>query len=66
MKILKKLLSVLTAGVMAFTMLCLPASAANDFESAKLVDSGKKVSYTCKFKKASMVFIMFYARKFIR
>lgn len=52
MKILKKLLSVLTAGVMAFTMLCLPASAANDFESAKLVDSGKKVSYTCKFEKS--------------
>lgn len=48
MKILKKMLCGVMAAVMMVTALCVPASAANDFESAKLVDSGKKVSFQLK------------------
>jgi len=51
MKILKKMLCGVMAAVMMITALCVPASAANDYDSAKLVDSGKKVTFTCKFDK---------------
>lgn len=49
MKILKKMLCGVMAAVMMVTALCIPASAANDYDGAKLVDSGKKVSFTTKY-----------------
>lgn len=49
MKILKKMLCGVMAAVMMVTALCIPASAADDYEKAKLVDSGKKVSFTTKY-----------------
>ena len=49
MKKITKILSVLMAAVMLMTALCVPAYAADEFEKAKLIDSGKKVSFTTKY-----------------
>ncbi len=51
MKKITKILSVLMAAVMLMTALCVPAYAADELKSAKLVDSGSKVSFKCKFDK---------------
>ncbi len=48
MKKITKVLSVLMAAVMLMTALCVPASAADDFKSAKLVNSRSKVSFQLK------------------
>ena len=46
MKKITKVLSVLMAAVMLMTALCVPASAASNLKSAKMINSGKKISYT--------------------
>lgn len=46
MKKITKILSVLMAAVMLMAALCVPASAASNLKSAKMIDSGKKISYT--------------------
>ena len=51
MKKITKVLSVLMAAVMLMTALCVPASAADELKSAKLVNSGNKVTFQCKFDK---------------
>ncbi len=51
MKKFTKILSVLMAAVMAFTVLCVPVYAADEYASAKLVNSGSKVSFTLKATK---------------
>lgn len=51
MKKITKVLSVLMAAVMLMTALCVPVSAADEFEKAKLVNSGSKVSFELKATK---------------
>lgn len=51
MKKITKILSVIMAAVMLMTALCVPASAADEFKSAKLVNSGSKVSFSLKADK---------------
>ncbi len=48
MKKLTKFLSVLVTAVMLVTALCIPAGAASIEDTAKAIDSGKKVSFTMK------------------
>ena len=49
MKKITKILSVIMAAVMLMTALCMPVSAADEFSSAKLINSGSKVSFTTKY-----------------
>jgi len=46
-----KILSVFMAAIMLMTALCIPASAADEYASAKTVNSGSKVSFELKAKK---------------